>query len=66
MTNSLLLRMAIEIVSIPMEQWWMFPYLCFVYPFRPGSKSSGDGLRPDVAKRIVVAAWMLHEFRFGR
>ena len=28
--------------------------------------SRDAGLDPDVAKRIVMAAWMLHGLRFGR
>ena len=28
--------------------------------------SRDAGLQPDVAKRIVMAAWMLHGLRFGR
>ena len=28
--------------------------------------STDPGLEPDVAKRIVMAAWMLHGLRLGR
>ena len=29
------------------------------------SRDAGLGLEPEVAKRIVMAAWMLHRLRFG-